>query len=274
MFITRFNSNLIEEKRTQRQSTEKRQISQSDEDETAPKDFLSKFLDFHEQDSARFTERDINIGLVGNIIAGSDTTAAALTAIFYCLLKSPSTLSKLRDELSSAMDAGNLSSPPTFKEGNALKYLQAVIQEAMRMHAPIGLPLQRVVPPGGYNICGHFFPEGTVVGVSVPAIHMSTSIFGYDATVFRPERWLDSDEERLAIMHRYWIPFGLGSRTCIGKNISLLEITKMVPEVVWKFDFELTDGLENENEEMKWNDVWFVLPVALPVKVKMREDQN
>lgn len=147
-------------------------------------------------------------------------------------------------------------------------------QEAMRIYAPIGLPLQRVVPAGGYQISGHFFPEGTVVGVNISAIHMDTSIFGDDAALFRPERWLDSDKEKLEVMHRFWMPFGLGSRTCIGKNISLLEITKLVPELVRKFDFELADGLQNENKEMEWIDMWFVRPVALPVKVRIRQEQT
>lgn len=274
MFIARFSSNAIEERRKERASSEKSQDRATEIDESAPKDFLNKFLDSHEQDSTKFTERDINVGLLGNVVAGADTTAAALTAIFYCLLKNPATLQKLREEISEAREAGNLASPPTFKEGYALPYLQAVIQEAMRMHAPVGLPLQRVVPSGGYHISGHFFPAGTVVGVSVPAIHIDTSIFGNDAATFRPERWLDQDKEKVAIMQRYWMPFGLGSRTCIGKNISLLEITKMVPEVVTRFDFELADGLEKEGNEMEWYDMWFVRPVALPVKVSLRQEQN
>ena len=270
MFISQFNSRLIAEKREQRALSEKPDAFHTDEHDAAPKDFLSKFLDFHEEDSNKFTERDINIGLLGNVVAGSDTTAAALTAIFYCLLKNPTTLARLRDEIFTATEEDNLSSPPKFKEGNALPYLQAVIQEAMRLHPPVGLPLQRVVPAGGYHICGYRFPEGTVVGVSALAIHLDTSIFGEDAATFRPERWLDAEKESLTLMQRYWMPFRLGSRTCIGKNISLLEITKVVPELVRKFDFELTDGLQYEHAEMEWIDMWFVRPVRLPVKVRLR----
>lgn len=127
MYITRFNSNLIAEKRKERAAREDPKTSSPDGDENAPKDFLSKYLDFNEQDSTRFTERDINVGLLGNVVAGSDTTAAALTSIFYCLLKNPSTLAKLHGEISLAATTGDLSSPPTFKEAYALPYLQAVM---------------------------------------------------------------------------------------------------------------------------------------------------
>ncbi|CAK7207773.1 hypothetical protein SEUCBS139899_010586 [Sporothrix eucalyptigena] len=65
------------------------------------------------------------------------------------------------------------------------------------------------------------------------------ALFGADADEFRPERWLDQDKEKLSLMESYWLPFGAGSRTCIGKNISLLEINKLIPVLVKKFDFSL-----------------------------------
>ena len=125
MSIARFTSNLISEKRRQRESLEKLKESATEVDENAPKDFLSKFLDSHEQDPARFTEQDISVGLIGNVIAGSDTTAAALTATLYCLLKNPSSLAKLREEISDRAGSGKLSSPPRFKEAHDMPYLQA-----------------------------------------------------------------------------------------------------------------------------------------------------
>lgn len=166
MSIARFTSNSISEKRKQRKAMDKSETSAHVLDDNAPKDFLSKFLDSNEQDPAKFTEWDISVGLSANVIAGSDTTAAALTATLYCLLKSPSTLARLLDEISSRVRSGELSSPPTFKEAHNMPYLQAVLQEAQRLFPGAGLPLQRVVPAGGAEICGHHFPPGTVVGVN------------------------------------------------------------------------------------------------------------
>lgn len=270
-FIDIFNKGLVQEKRDARASGEKAAQSDEELDETAPKDFLSKFLDFHEDDPNRFTERDIYVGLAQNIIAGSDTTGSTLGGIFYCLLKNPATLDKLRKEIASAVGEGRLSSPPVFKEAHELPYLQAVIQESLRMYPPIGLPLQRKVPAGGKEICGHFFPAGTVVGANVLALHRNHSIWGEDAYRFRPERWLEADKETHAVFERNWAPFGLGTRTCIGKNISLLEISKLVPELVQRFDFELTHGLERDDQEMQWMNRWFVKPVSFPVKIKLRD---
>lgn len=208
MSIGRFTADLIAERRTQREAGEK--TSYEHMDENAPRDFLSKFLDSNEDDPSRFTNRDVTVGLIGNIIAGSDTTASALAATLYCLLKHPATLAKLRSEIEDRERNGELSSPPEFKQAQNMPYLQAVIQEAQRLFPGTALPLQRVVPEGGATICGWYFPAGTVVGVNSCVLHLNTAIFGKDAAEFRPERWVDSDKEALSYMQRHWMPFGLG----------------------------------------------------------------
>jgi cytochrome P450 len=65
-------------------------------------------------------------------------------------------LAKLRSEI---QDSG-IGSNPTFKETQAMPYLQAVLKEALRIHPGTGYPLFRVVPKGGAFLAGQFFPEG------------------------------------------------------------------------------------------------------------------
>lgn len=125
-----------------------------------PQDFLSKWLAFHAEDPTRFTAYNVVVGMIANIIAGSDTTSTTLSAILYYLLKNPETLAKLRKEITHFQQAGQISNPITFKQSQALPYLQAVIKEAQRLHPATGLPLARVVPHGGATICGTFFPSG------------------------------------------------------------------------------------------------------------------
>lgn len=197
-----------------------------------------------------------------------------LTAVLYCLLKHPSCLAKTRQEISSRTRNGELSSRPTFKQVQSTPYLQAVIQEAMRLVPVAGMPLQRVVPPGGAHICGRFFPAGSVVAISLWVFQHSTSIHGQDAEAFRLERWLEADKEHVAEMNRYWMPFGLCSRTCIGKHVALLVMNKMLPVILEKFDFELRGGLEEEGKEMEWVSHIFVRSAGLPVRVRLREAQQ
>lgn len=99
-------------------------------------------------------------------------------------------------------------------------------------------------------------------------IHRNKEIFGADADIFRPERWLEADESQKAVMERNYIPFGVGSRTCIGKNISLLEMNKLVPIVIRDYDMEV---LDQPKVVMKaWNH-WFVKPVDFKVRISKRK---
>ena len=75
-------------------------------------------------------------------------------------------------------------------------------------------------------------------------------VFGEDADVYRPERWLEgegTDASTLARMKRSMFQFGAGSRTCIGKNISLMETYKMVPSVLRKFEVCYSEDAEHRN---------------------------
>jgi len=69
-------------------------------------------------------------------------------------------LQKLRAEIGEMAEKGQISDPVTFEESKTMPYLNAVINEAQRMHAPTGFPLWRVVPASGARLCGQYFPPG------------------------------------------------------------------------------------------------------------------
>lgn len=111
-----------------------------------------------------------------------------------------------------------------------------MVKESFRLHPAAGLPLERIVPPGGATIAGEFVAGGTIVGASAWVIHRRREIFGDDVNIFRPERWLGKDSEQVKRMEGTLLHFGMGARTCIGKNISLLEVYKLVPAVLRTFE--------------------------------------
>jgi cytochrome P450 len=88
-----------------------------------------------------------------------------LSALFYHLLKHPSSYQRLQQELDAA-GASLIDDPITFKQAQALPYLQAVIKEALRLYLATGLGLQRSVPLGGVLLCGRLFPHGMTVGIN------------------------------------------------------------------------------------------------------------
>ncbi|KAK5328542.1 hypothetical protein LTR93_002327 [Exophiala xenobiotica] len=269
-------------------------------DEGAPMDFLHKLMVANKEDPERvtpyhvFVQRSDILQMMGlsNIIAGSDTTAVSLSSILYNLMKYPSTLKKLREEIKHFEERGRCGNPNvSFKESQDMPYLQAVMKESLRIHAATGLPLWRVVPEGGVEICGYFFPEGTTIGINTWCAHYNEDVFGPDVKEFRPERWIEAEKEggeTFKNMEAYYMPvsigfflaavvsvtdltvleFGLGSRTCIGRHISFLEMSKLIPQIVRKFDFQL------EYPDRPWSteNNWFIKPTDFRVKVKIRQE--
>lgn len=218
-------------------------------------DLLSKFLAAHEAHPEFMSQTLVQTMAVSMAFAGSETTAISLSAVFYFLLKNPDALKRLLTEIDDAARAGAFEDSDTglvtWHESQRLPYLDACIKEAFRLHPAAGLPLERIVPQQGAEIAGHFVPGGTIVGCSAWLIHMNKSIFGEDSEVYRPERWLpdeelsktesgkDTEDRRIKEMNGTMFQFGMGSRTCIGKNISLLEIYKLVPSMLRRFEVSL-----------------------------------
>lgn len=233
-------------------------------------DQSTKFLRMHNQDPEKFTRKEVFQMALSNVFAGSDTTGITLSAIFYHLMKNPDSYHKLQQEIDTATEDGRLSAVISFSDSQQLKYLQAVIKEALRLHPAVGLPLQRIVPKGGATIAGRHFPPGVTVGINPWVAHHNKSVFGPDADSWRPERWLEFEEQgRTSEVERYNMPFGLGSRTCIGKNISLLEMGKLVPRLIREFDFALDSRLKGK--EVTTSNRWFVKQQDLEAIVSLRK---
>jgi cytochrome P450 len=208
-------------------------------DKPKRRDFLSRFREAGLKDPDFISEKRVLALTVANMFAGSDTTAITLRAVLYYLLRDQSKMKKLCDELDRESRAGHFSRDDSlvlWEEVRNLPYLGAVINEALRCHPAAGLPLERVVPAQGVSIAGHKLPPGTIVGCSAWVLHRDEEVFGPNPTEFRPERWIDATPEQLSKMKNCLFSFGAGSRTCIGKNISLLEMFKLVPALLRTFE--------------------------------------
>jgi cytochrome P450 len=167
-----------------------------------------------------FTHREITLEAWSGIIAGSDSTATTMRAVFYYLMKNPPTLSKAVAEVQEADKKGLLSTPLLYNEAvSHLPYICAAIKEAMRLFPSFATRLRRVAPAQGLELAGYHVPGGCWVGINPWVVQRDKVIFGYDADSFRPERWLESTERNYA-MEKGMLVWGAGTRTCIGKNVS------------------------------------------------------
>ena len=211
-------------------------------------DLLSQFFKAKQNNPSFFHDGRVLVMAVSMAFAGSETTAISLAAVFYYLLRNRRSLDLLRKEIQDAIASGKLEPREdgltSWSESQSLPYLDACIKEAFRLHPAAGLPLERVTPPGGIEICGEKIPGGTIVGCNAWVIHKRSEIFGEDVDSYRPERWLEVNAEKRKEMDGTLFQFGAGSRTCIGKNISLLEIYKLVPSFLRRFDVRVPCLLE------------------------------
>jgi cytochrome P450 family 135 len=147
-------------------------------------------------------------------VAGHETTATALSWAFELLLRSPSVLERLRGELADGEDA----------------YLQAVVKEVLRVR-PVIAGVGRVVRGGPYELGGYVLPPGTEINPSIAGIHRRADRYP-QPRAFRPERFLGPDAPDTYT----WLPFGGGTRRCLGASFATFEMGVVIRRVLERAD--------------------------------------
>ncbi|PTB68611.1 cytochrome P450 [Trichoderma citrinoviride] len=189
---------------------------------------------------------DLKTEALEQIVAGSDTTSSAIRIIFLHIITNPRVYAKLQKEIDEAVRDGRAPREGiiTHSQTKQLPYLQATIREAMRVMPPVANIFSRDIPPQGdtVRVKGQdvFLPGGANIGYSAYAMHRSHEIYGDDAKAFRPERWFEEDQDKLAVMLRTnELIFGHGKYQCLGKPVAQVEIGKVVFELLRYFDIAI-----------------------------------
>lgn len=118
-----------------------------------------------------------------------------MQSLIFHILKEPRVYRRVLRELDAAQASGALSPTIQYSEAMQLPYFQAALKEAMRVRPAVGLNITRHVPPGGVEVDGTRYPGGTIVALNGWVLHRDRAVFGEDADVYRPERWLEGVEE-------------------------------------------------------------------------------
>ncbi|KAI1414440.1 cytochrome P450 [Hypoxylon sp. FL1857] len=234
-------------------------------------DLLSSLIRGHLKDKEKFHEGDIFAVAHGAIFAGSDSTASTMQSFFWHALSAPKVYAKLIDEIETAVRDGTISSQGNIQwtEAQNLPYFQACLKESMRMRPAVGVNISRYVPPEGIEIEGRHIPGGTRLALNGWVLHRDKATFGEDADYYRPERWLE-DPENAKVMERYMFQFGGGSHVCIGRNLALLEINKVIPRLLRDFEFELA----YPGRELKAKATFFVVQEGLEVYISRKKTEK
>ena len=169
------------------------------------------------------------------LFAGTDTTATALRhAIFYLCAANPAAYRTLQAEIDDAAAAKSapLDSVISADRASSLPFLQACIKETMRMWPPAQTFMAKISDADDV-VCGLRVPAGTQVGWAALAVMRDSEIFGADADMFEPRRWVDVKEQKLREMEAvYGLVFAVGTRwECPGRKLAVAELGKALFDV-------------------------------------------
>ncbi|KAJ3008538.1 hypothetical protein NUW54_g3113 [Trametes sanguinea] len=199
-------------------------------------------------ENQRLSDEEVLAQIPTFLVAGHETTSTAAAWCLFALTQNPDVQRKLREEL--------LAVPtefPTMDELAALPYLDWVVRETLRLHAPVTWTLRSadiddVIPVSEpyvdrYGRTRHEIQvsAGNRIIMSILSVHHSKAIWGEDALEFKPERW-ENPPETISEIPSVWghmLTFSAGPHACIGYRLSLAELRALMFILVRAFEFEL-----------------------------------
>lgn len=201
-------------------------------------DLLSMLLDARDEETGEaLNPADLRNEVFTLILAGHETTAVALSWIFYLLSKHPTVTRELTAELNAVLGGRT----PTAEDIPKLVYTRAVIEEAMRLYPPAVLNFRKAV--GEDRIAGYTIPACGTIWMSPYVTHRHPELWpnpeGFDPVRFLPER--DRDRHACAYM-----PFGAGGRKCIGFMFAMMEMQIAVAMIAQAYALDLVPGFQPE----------------------------
>ncbi|THU80149.1 cytochrome P450 [Dendrothele bispora CBS 962.96] len=211
-----------------------------------------------------------------SIIAGSDTTATALVAIFYYLLLNPHCQTRLRREIQSVFTNGE--DPLDFTKLAHMSYLTGCINEALRLLPPLSSGAQKYISDdsSGFMAGPYFVPQNTAVFVHPFSLHRDARYFSPLPEVFWPDRWIPPSERQypagtsdadFILNTTAFIPFSGGPASCAGKSLAMMELRAITCILLHYFQIEIADTDKVTGWENTLRDYFTLQRGPLPVKL-------
>lgn len=193
------------------------------------RDMLSMLLRIQDEATGEaLTDEQLRNATLTLLLAGHETTANALTWVFYLVSQHPAVESQLRDEVRAVLG----DRPPTLDDLALLPYTKMVIQEALRLYPPIWIIERRVIAED--TVGDYYLPAGSSVIIAPYVLHRHPA-FWDKPEVFDPGRFANQVRDA-------YMPFGAGERYCIGSEFAMMEAQLITAMVAQSFRMELVPG--------------------------------
>jgi cytochrome P450 len=200
-------------------------------------DIISLLLDAEDDEGNSLSDLQIRDEVMTLLFAGHDTTTSTISFMFYELARHPAIAARLRAEQDALLDGG----PPTPAQllGGELGELEMVLDETLRKYPPAWVGPRRARE--SFEFGGVTVPERAFVNYSSWASHHLPDVFA-EPEAFRPERF--APEARAAIPKGAYVPFGGGSRMCIGMRFGQLEVRAIASLILARCTLSLPDTFQ------------------------------
>lgn len=198
-------------------------------------DLLALLMGAMDDDGSHMTKQQLRDEAMTLFIAGHETTSQMLSWTWYALSQNPAMEARLHEELNGVLGGR----PPQVADLPRLPYLQAVMNESLRLYPPAYILARMAIEPcriGGYDI-----PLRSTIVLAPWVTHRDPRFYDEPDT-YRPERWLDGLMQRLPA--GAYFPFGDGPRRCIGQGFGLMEAAIVIGALAQKFRLRLVPGHE------------------------------
>ena len=191
--------------------------------------------------SGKLTKNDLLASVIDVLFAGVDTTSNTMQWVLYMMAKNPDKQDILRQEVLSVLGDTTLATPTTLTQ---MPYLKAWVRETLRLY-PVLCVIARK-PTEDITLSGYLIPAGTQIQFLTHVMGRDEKLFE-DAWAFRPERWLRKREAIPTDTAEAFssIPFGFGTRMCIGRRIAELELHLLLARIVQQFEISYPPDAEN-----------------------------
>jgi cytochrome P450 len=206
-------------------------------------DILSLLLDAHDEDGNTLTDVQVRDEVMTLLFAGHDTTTSTVSFMFYELARQPEIAARLQSEQDAQLAHGQPT--PSQLISGELPELEMVLEETLRKYPPAWVGPRRSIEP--FEFEGYRVPERAFVNYSSWASHHLPDVFP-EPEAFRPERF--TPEARAAMPKGAYVPFGAGSRTCIGMRFGQLEVRAIATLILSRFTLSLPAGFRLEIRQM------------------------
>jgi cytochrome P450 len=231
----------------------------------SPANLIEAMIAARDAGDSGLTDDDVAGNVFTMLLAGEDTTANTLAWLIYLLSCNPQALQAARDEVARVLAGG--SRPTQFEQTNALPYLQACVDETMRLK-PVA-PMMFVQVGRDATVGDIAVPEGSLLALLMRSGPLDEQYFP-DATRFDPARWLDGGrpEAEQSPAKRLSMPFGAGPRLCPGRYLALLELKMVMSMLLASFELERVEALDGGEARERLDFTMAPAPLRMRLKVR------